>query len=225
MASLRTIRSLALTLLAGASVAACVTPKYAARLPSAQGPMGRPGMPTPTYKIGQPYQVGGIWYVPREQPDYQEEGIASWYGPGFHQKATANGEIFDQALVSAAHTTLPLPSLVEVTNLENGRKLEVRVNDRGPFVGGRVIDLSQEAARRLGFEGKGTARVRVRYLGRAPLPDYGLQYASAGRGPVPTARPIAAPTSVSVTPTPKPEDLWAAPKTVAAPGAISATEL
>lgn len=216
----RLVRSLLLTLLAGASLAACATqPKYASRLPDrpSAGPAA-PHAPTPRYKVGAPYQVGGIWYVPREQPDYDEEGIASWYGPGFHQKATANGEVFDQALLSAAHTTLPLPSFVEVTNLENGRRLELRVNDRGPFVGGRIIDLSQEAARRLGFEAKGTARVRVRYLGRAPLPASGLQYASASRTPPP---PMAA-----VPPaTPAPADPWASPRTIAAPGAIAASEL
>ncbi|HEX2561983.1 septal ring lytic transglycosylase RlpA family protein [Phenylobacterium sp.] len=216
----RPARSLALVLMAGASVAACVSPKYASRLPSTPGAPGA-GISGPHYKVGKPYQVGGIWYTPREQPDYDETGVASWYGPGFHMKATANGETFDQALVSAAHTTLPLPSWVEVENLENGRKLEVRVNDRGPFVGGRIIDLSQEAARRLGFEQKGTARVRVRYLGPAQLPTSGLQYASNTRNPAPAAMtPVANPA-----PSAPPEDLWAPPKTVSSPSTVSATEL
>lgn len=119
----------------------------------------------PTYKVGKPYQVAGVWYYPREDFDYDETGIASWYGPDFHGKLTANGEVFDQNAVSAAHKTLPMPSVVRVTNLDNGRSLVVRVNDRGPFVNGRVIDLSRRASQLLGFEGNGTARVRVQVMG------------------------------------------------------------
>src|SRR5262249_12240961 len=112
---------------------------------------------------------------------------ASWYGDAFNMKATADGEIFDMSQFSAAHTTLPLPSLVEVTNLENGRRLVVRVNDRGPFVGGRIIDLSHAAAAELGYAEKGLAKVRVRYVGPAPLagPHAGLRIAAAG-----TAKPL-----------------------------------
>jgi len=117
-----------------------------------------------TYKVGKPYQVGGTWYYPKEDFNYDETGIASWYGPGFHGKSTANGEVFDQFAVSAAHRTLPLPSAVRVTNLENGRAVNLRVNDRGPFSKNRIIDLSRKAAQLLGFEGKGTARVRVEIL-------------------------------------------------------------
>ncbi len=117
-----------------------------------------------TYKVGKPYQVGGVWYYPREDFDYDETGIASWYGPNFHAKMTANGETFDQNAVTAAHKTLPMPSVVRVTNLENGRSLVVRVNDRGPFVNGRIIDLSRRSAQLLGFEGAGTAKVRVQIL-------------------------------------------------------------
>ncbi len=127
--------------------------------------------PAPHYKVGKPYQVNGHWYYPEEDPDYERTGIASWYGREFHGRRTANGEIYDMTRLSAAHTTLPLPSMVEVKNLENGRKLVVRVNDRGPFARGRLIDLSREAARRLGFEQQGTARVRVRYLGPARLAE------------------------------------------------------
>jgi rare lipoprotein A len=116
------------------------------------------------YKIGKPYQVRGVWYYPREDYDYDETGVASWYGPDFHGKVTANGELFDQNAVSAAHKTLPLPSVVRVTNLDNGRSLVIRVNDRGPFVNGRVIDLSRRASQLLGFEGQGTARVRVQVM-------------------------------------------------------------
>ncbi len=93
-----------------------------------------------SYKIGKPYQVAGVWYYPKVDYDYDEIGIASWYGHPFHGRYTANGEIFDEDAISAAHTTLPLPSLVRVTNLDNDRALIVRVNDRGPFVAGRIID-------------------------------------------------------------------------------------
>jgi len=176
---------LAVVLLGGASLAACATvePRYPSHVTRPSAPPLAEG----SQKIGKPYQVGGIWYVPREQPGYDEKGIASWYGDAFHMKATANGEVFDMNAVSAAHTTLPLPSLVEVTNLDNGRRLVVRVNDRGPFVGDRIIDLSHEAARQLGYDRQGLARVRVRYVGPAPLlgPDAGVRYARAAPAPSP----------------------------------------
>ena len=116
------------------------------------------------YKVGQPYQIGGVWYYPAEDFSYDESGIASWYGEDFHGKYTANGEVFDLNALSAAHRTLPMPTIVEVTNLENGRSLALRVNDRGPFARGRIIDVSRRAAQLLGFEGQGTAKVRVRIL-------------------------------------------------------------
>jgi rare lipoprotein A len=115
----------------------------------------------PVYKIGKPYQVDGVWYYPGEDYEYSGTGIASWYGPEFDGKPTANGEIFDMNEVTAAHKTLPLPSVVRVTNLENGRSLLVRINDRGPFVNGRIIDLSRRSAQLLGYEAAGTAKVRV----------------------------------------------------------------
>jgi peptidoglycan lytic transglycosylase len=115
----------------------------------------------PVFKVGKPYQVDGVWYYPAMDDHYSETGIASWYGPDFHGKYTANGELFDMNEITAAHKTLPLPSMVRVTNLENGRSLLVRVNDRGPFVNGRVIDLSRRAAQLLGFEAQGTAKVKV----------------------------------------------------------------
>lgn len=116
------------------------------------------------YKLGKPYKVNGVWYFPKEDYKYDEIGIASWYGPGFHTKTTANGELFDMNLVSAAHKTLPLPSVVRVTNIENGRSLLIRVNDRGPFVNDRIIDLSRKAAELLGFLSTGTAKVRVELM-------------------------------------------------------------
>jgi len=116
------------------------------------------------YKIGKPYQIQGVWYYPSEDYDYDETGVASWYGPDFHGKFTANGETFDQNDVTAAHRTLPMPCFVRVTNLANGRALVVRVNDRGPFAHGRILDLSRRAAQLLGIELKGTAPVRVQIL-------------------------------------------------------------
>jgi len=132
-----------------------------------------PGEPVPkgggVYHVGQPYTVAGRVYVPEENPHYSAVGIASWYGDDFHGRATANGEIFDADSVSAAHPTLPLPSYVRVTNLRNGRSLIVRVNDRGPYAGNRIIDVSRRVAHLLGFTERGTAWVRVEYVGRAPM--------------------------------------------------------
>ncbi len=121
------------------------------------------------YKVGKPYKIAGEWYYPRENTKYDNIGIASWYGPKFQGRRTANGEIFDMNLLTAAHPTLPMPVMVQVTNLENGRSMKLRVNDRGPFKKNREIDLSRRAAEILGFKDKGTARVRVKYLHRAPL--------------------------------------------------------
>lgn len=119
------------------------------------------------YKVGEPYTVEGVRYTPKEQPAYDQTGTASWYGAQFHGRLTANGEVFDRNKLTAAHPTLPLPTNVRVTNLENGKSLVVRVNDRGPFAGGRLIDLSERAADALGYRSKGLAQVRVTYLERA----------------------------------------------------------
>ena len=113
--------------------------------------------------------INGVTYVPSEDPSYDKVGISSWYGDDFHARKTANGEFFDMARLTAAHPTLPLPSYVHVTNLRNGRSLIVRVNDRGPYKPGRIIDLSRQSAKLLGFEGQGTTEIRVRYAGPAPL--------------------------------------------------------
>jgi rare lipoprotein A len=121
------------------------------------------------YKVGEPYQVDGEWFAPQEDPAYDRIGNASYYAEEFHGRRTSNGEIFDMWALTAAHPTLPLPSYVYVTNLQNGRTLLLRVNDRGPYARGRVIDVSKTAARYLGFEMRGTTRVRVRYAGPAPL--------------------------------------------------------
>ena len=119
------------------------------------------------YKLGAPYRIKGRLYRPEYDPSYAKVGTASWYGSDFHGLPTANGEVFDKELITAAHPTLPLPSIVRVTNLENGRSIDVRVNDRGPFIGDRLIDLSQAAARKLGYEDQGLARVEVQFLALA----------------------------------------------------------
>lgn len=131
--------------------------------------MGAGAPPSGVYKLGKPYSIAGRWYFPSEDPHYDRIGVASWYGSDFHGKATANGERYDMHALTAAHTTLPLPSYVYVTNLANNRTILVRVNDRGPYVGGRLIDLSKRAAYALGMETSGLGQVRVRYAGRAPL--------------------------------------------------------
>jgi rare lipoprotein A len=123
----------------------------------------------PMYRVGEPYQIKGVWYHPAVDYNYDKTGTASWYGEQFHGRYTANGEIFDLNQLTAAHTTLPMPCIVEVTNLQNGRSLQLRVNDRGPFVDGRLIDVSRRAAQLLGFETKGTTPVRVRVLKDASI--------------------------------------------------------
>src|ERR1700736_555527 len=131
------------------------------------------GEPVPkgggTYRVGKPYMVGGRMYVPEENVSYREEGLASWYGDDFHGPLTANGEVFDMASLTAAHPTLPMPCYARVTNLGNGKSLIVRVNDRGPYHGNRLIDVSNRAAELLEFKGNGVTRVRVEYVARAPL--------------------------------------------------------
>jgi rare lipoprotein A len=135
----------------------------------------------PRFKIGKPYAINGVWYRPRVDWGYEEVGMASWYGPQFHKEATANGEQFDMHAISAAHRTLPLPSIVEVTNLENGKRLKLRVNDRGPFARDRIIDLSRAAAKMLGFHEDGTAKVRVKLVVDESMRLAGLNPALAER--------------------------------------------
>ncbi|MBL4690684.1 MAG: septal ring lytic transglycosylase RlpA family protein [Rhodospirillales bacterium] len=118
----------------------------------------------PRYKVGDPYQIQGAWYYPAEDFEHDETGIASWYGAQFHGRRTANGEIYDMNALTAAHRTLPMPSYVRVTNMENGRSLILKVNDRGPFARNRVIDISRRGAQLLGFQKAGTARVRVQIM-------------------------------------------------------------
>ncbi len=125
------------------------------------------------YHVGEPYQVAGRWFTPKEQPNYDKSGPASWYGEAFHRRMTSNGEWFDMNDLTAAHPTLPLPSYAKITNLENGATVIVRINDRGPFVGPRIIDLSKQTAIALGFLRQGKTDVRVQYIGPAPLDDNG----------------------------------------------------
>lgn len=135
------------------------------------------------FKVGKPYSIDGKTYYPRETYSYEETGIASWYGPGFQGNRTASGERFDTRELTAAHRTLQMPSLVRVTNLSNGRSVVVRVNDRGPFSKGRIIDVSQKAAELLGMVGTGTAKVKVQLLAEE---SFQLANAAKGGGKMPS---------------------------------------
>jgi rare lipoprotein A len=175
----------ALTARSAVAVAACLvlancasSGKFASRVDPKYGVSSSPrvvafGEPVPkgggTYRVGKPYAVGGRVYVPEEDTGYRAEGLASWYGDAFHGRLTANGEVFDMTSLTAAHPTLPMPCYARVTNMSNGKSLIVRVNDRGPYHGNRLIDVSNKTAELLEFKGNGVARVRVEYVGRAPL--------------------------------------------------------
>ncbi|NQV46729.1 MAG: septal ring lytic transglycosylase RlpA family protein [Rhodospirillaceae bacterium] len=158
----RSLSRWALIVVAGVFVSACAETQFLAYTVKKAGKEDKAA--SGGYKIGKPYQIQDVWYYPSENFEYDETGIASWYGDKFHGRKTANGEIFDMNEISAAHRTLPMPSFVRVTNLENGRSLNVRVNDRGPFAHGRIIDMSRRASQLLGFQRNGTARVRVSIL-------------------------------------------------------------
>jgi len=186
--AMRGLRGVALVALLGAGLTACASTQQ--RYPLADLRDTNTPSSGALHGTEKPYQVNGQWYYPKADPSYDEVGTASWYGYPFQQRHTANGEVFDQTLISAAHKTLPLPCIVEVTNLENGRKIRVRVNDRGPFVDGRLIDLSKAAAQQLGFDRQGTTRVRVRYISAAqPLAAPGLMQAAYQPGPSYSAQP------------------------------------
>jgi rare lipoprotein A len=182
---IRQARSIALLARSAAAVAACLvlancasSEKFASRVDPKYGVSSSPrvvalGESVPkgggTYRVGKPYTVAGRVYVPEEDTNYRAEGMASWYGGDFHGRLTANGEVFDMTSLTAAHPTLPLPSYARVTNIQNGKSLIVRINDRGPYHGNRLIDVSNKAAELLDFKGNGVAKVRVEYVGRAPL--------------------------------------------------------
>ncbi len=147
-----------------------IDPRYGVASSARVIPLGQP-VPKGggVYRVGKPYVVAGRTYFPREDVNYTAVGIASWYGDEFHGRYTANGEIFDENAISAAHPTMPLPSYARVTNLRNHRSIVVRVNDRGPYAHDRLIDVSVKTAKLLGFYGDGTTKVKVQYVGRAPL--------------------------------------------------------
>ncbi|MBC2773437.1 septal ring lytic transglycosylase RlpA family protein [Rhizobium sp. AQ_MP] len=142
------------------------------------------------YMVGKPYVVRGKTFVPKENPRYDKVGVASWYGDAFHGRLTANGELYDKEHLSAAHPTLPLPSYARVTNLTNGSSVIVRINDRGPFHQGRIIDLSRKTADLLDMKHSGTGEVRVQYIGPARMDGHDMPYLMASyipkgqRGPV-----------------------------------------
>jgi rare lipoprotein A len=187
-------------LLASAALmlSACASGQATKTQPSAQG----------NYKVGQPYQINGIWYYPKEDYSYDETGIASWYGAEFEGRArTANGEIFNKDELTAAHKTLQLPCLARVTNLENGKSVVVRVNDRGPFSGARIIDVSQRAAQLLGFDKQGTAKVRVQVLAdeSKSIADALRHYGNSNdpsAAPAPAAAPLASVETHNLAPVP-----------------------
>ncbi len=199
---------------------------------SSKGGGGTPGSSVAqrgTYKVGQPYKIDGVTYTPRETFTLTETGTASWYGPGFHGKSTANGERYDQSDRTAAHRTLQMPAIVRVTNLENGRSTVVRVNDRGPFARARVIDLSRTAAEEIDMVGKGTARVRIEQLQAESLAV--KEVALSGGGPAEQQQAVAqlangsrtapppapAPTPVAVPPPPIMQASYEPPPAPAAP--------
>ena len=194
-------RSLLFSLFAMGLLGACAETTFLAHatkeLQQSVGLNGKSGKTI--YKVGNPYEINGVWYYPKVDYKYAETGIASWYGPNFHRKKTANGEIFDMNGVSAAHRTLPMPSLVRVTNLNSGRTINVRINDRGPFAHGRIIDLSRRAAQLLGFKRAGTAPVRIEILAEESRQLAAAAQNLIGRTPgIEPKKPDPAPT-VSVT--------------------------
>lgn len=190
------IRNGFIVLAAVSAVAACSSappPEKAKFSPKKYGVKGSPrmvaaGKPVPKgggrYVVGKKYKIAGKWYYPKHEPNYKKTGLASWYGPTFHGRKTANGEIFDRNALTAAHTTMPLPSYARVTNVSNGRSMIVRVNDRGPFHGNRIIDLSERVATMLDTKSAGVGKVKVEYMGKAPLHGQDEAYLMASyRGP------------------------------------------
>lgn len=218
--ALRRSALLLTTALAGLALAGCAETTFAVNAAKQMSTFDN-AKQQGSYKVGEPYQINGVWYYPAEDYAYNETGIASFYGGeqqgvNFHGRLTANGEIYDMNSLTAAHRTLPMPSLVRVTNLENGRSIVLRVNDRGPYARGRVIDVSRRAAQLLGFEGKGTASVRVqiladesRQLKLAMLQGSGEAVAAVPRGsvqsdslPPPPGARVASPVAATALPPP-----------------------
>jgi len=186
--------------------------------------------------VGRPYRVAGRWYTPRDNPNYSSVGAASWYGDAFHGRKTANGEVYDKYAYTAAHPTMPLPSYARVTNLDNKRSIIVRVNDRGPFHGGRIIDLSERVAHSLEFKHLGTARVKVDYVQRASTAgsddrklvttlrtDGSLAQLPGGATPVPGLQPVMVASNTAVPATARLAGPWSGPQSTA-PKAEAARE-
>ncbi len=178
----KVFRNVLLVVAAASFLAACgstPSPEPKAKFsPKKYGVKGSPkvvaaGKPVPKgggrYVVGKKYKIAGKWYYPKHEPNYKKTGLASWYGPTFHGRKTANGEVFDRNGLTAAHTTMPLPSYARVTNVSNGKSMIVRVNDRGPFHGNRVIDLSERVATMLGTKDQGVGKVKVEYIGKARI--------------------------------------------------------
>ncbi|MBB4265818.1 septal ring lytic transglycosylase RlpA family protein [Roseospira visakhapatnamensis] len=185
-----TVLSVGVVLVSLLGLAGCAETTLAVNTAKIIAPDGQQGQSSAgRYKVGSPYQIRGRWYTPAEDMGYDEEGMASWYGPGFHGKSTANGERFDQNALTAAHPTLPMPSMVRVTNMANGRSVNLRVNDRGPFSHNRIIDVSKRAAEMLGFRRRGTARVRVTILEEESL---ALRHGNRRPATTAVARPVSA---------------------------------
>ncbi len=207
--------------LLGVLLAGCSSRPYVGSYSSAAGP---PGDGQGSYRVGRPYEIGGVWYYPTVDYNYDKTGVASWYGEYFQGRSTANGEIFDLNRLTAANTTLPMPSVVQVTNLQNGRSLRLRVNDRGPFVDRRLIDVSRRAAQLLGFEAEGTAPVEVKIVKDASIEvaEEAMRNGGEGRvmvadGAPPAAAATAAPRSAAYTSAAPPA------KTTSAPWAMAHT--
>lgn len=175
-------------LLLGLGLAGCTTAELATHTAKElQKPA--PSQQIGDYKVGNPYQIAGVWYYPKADYSYDQTGVGSWYGPGFHGKRTANGETYDENAMTAAHPTLPMPSIVRVSNLENGRSIVVRINDRGPFKNGRLIDMSKRGAALLGFQQQGTAKVRVQVLEDESRQHAALAQGNAAQASAPDAVP------------------------------------
>ena len=217
-------------LMLGLLLAGCAETTYVVEQSKAVSGNTTPRTP---YKVGNPYQVNGVWYYPAVDYNYDQTGIASWYGPGFVGHATANGEEYDQDALTAAHKTLPMPTLVRVTNLENGRQIQIRINDRGPFVNDRIIDLSRRGAQLLGMINNGTAKVRVQIMpeesrqlalglgaGEEGVPKPSRSSRTPGHDPGAGGRPDGAAESQPAVPPPAPV-IAAAPPAPSSPTASS----
>ena len=179
------------------------------------GGSGAAKAPHPVFKIGAPYEVKGVWYTPVPDYGYEQTGPASWYGEAFQGQYTANGEVYDLNKLTAAHRTLPLPCIVEVTNLANGRTLRLRVNDRGPFAYNRIIDVSRRAAQLLGFERNGTAEVHVRILRDESIKVAEEVIRESGQNPAVLAEALSRPRPAPATMLARAEPRMSYPQTLA----------